>query len=161
MDLTENLDRSDLLILNALQNNARITNKELAAQVHLSPTPVFERWKKLEREGYIRKYVAVLDAEKLNHGFTVFCSVKLSRLNTETANDFATRVKEMPEVTECYNISGHFDFMLKLQSVDMKHYQRFLIDVLGTIESVASIESTFVMEEIKHEYGISVLSCPH
>lgn len=157
MDLTENLDRSDLLILNALQNNARITNKELAAQVHLSPTPVFERWKKLEREGYIRKYVAVLDAEKLNHGFTVFCSVKLSRLNTETANDFATRVKEMPEVTECYNISGHFDFMLKLQSVDMKHYQRFLIDVLGTIESVASIESTFVMEEIKHEYGISVL----
>lgn len=161
MDLTENLDRSDLLILNALQNNARITNKELAAQVHLSPTPVFERWKKLEREGYIRKYVAVLDAEKLNHGFTVFCSVKLSRLNTETANDFATRVKEMPEVTECYNISGHFDFMLKLQSVDMKHYQRFLIDVLGTIESVASIESTFVMEEIKHEYGISVLGCPH
>lgn len=161
MDLTENLDRSDLLILNALQNNARITNKELAAQVHLSPTPVFERWKKLEREGYIRKYVAVLDAEKLNHGFTVFCSVKLSRLNTETANDFATRVKEMPEVTECYNISGHFDFMLKLQSVDMKHYQRFLIDVLGTIESVASIESTFVMEEIKHEYGISVLVCPH
>ena len=157
MDLTENLDRSDLLILNALQNNARITNKELAAQVHLSPTPVFERWKKLEREGYIRKYVAVLDAEKLNHGFTVFCSVKLSRLNTETANDFATRVKEMPEVTECFNISGHFDFMLKLQSVDMKHYQRFLIDVLGTIESVASIESTFVMEEIKHEYGISVL----
>lgn len=161
MDLTENLDRSDLLILNALQNNARITNKELAAQVHLSPTPVFERWKKLEREGYIRKYVAVLDAEKLDHGFTVFCSVKLSRLNTETANDFATRVKEMPEVTECYNISGHFDFMLKLQSVDMKHYQRFLIDVLGTIESVASIESTFVMEEIKHEYGISVLGCPH
>lgn len=157
MDLTENLDRSDLLILNALQNNARITNKELAAQVHLSPTPVFERWKKLEREGYIRKYVAVLDAEKLNHGFTVFCSVKLSRLNTETANDFAICVKEMPEVTECYNISGHFDFMLKLQSVDMKHYQRFLIDVLGTIESVASIESTFVMEEIKHEYGISVL----
>lgn len=157
MDLTENLDRSDLLILNALQNNARITNKELAAQVHLSPTPVFERWKKLEREGYIRKYVAVLDAEKLNHGFTVFCSVKLNRLNTETANDFTTRVKEMPEVTECYNISGHFDFMLKLQSVDMKHYQRFLIDVLGTIESVASIESTFVMEEIKHEYGISVL----
>lgn len=154
MNETERLDRTDLLILDALQHNARMTNKELAAKVHLSPTPVFERWKRLEREGYIRKYIAVLDADKLNRGFVVFCSVKLNRLNTETANDFTTRIKAMPEVTECYNISGHFDYMLKLHSFDMKQYQRFLIDVLGKIESVASIESTFVMEEIKHEYGV-------
>ncbi|MDO4311011.1 MAG: Lrp/AsnC family transcriptional regulator [Prevotella sp.] len=157
MNETESLDRTDLLILDALQHNARMTNKELAAQVHLSPTPVFERWKRLEREGYIKKYIAVLDADKLNRGFVVFCSVKLSRLNTETANDFTTRVMAMPEVTECYNISGHFDYMLKLHSFDMKQYQRFLIDVLGKIESVASIESTFVMEEVKHEYGVGVV----
>lgn len=157
MNETERLDRTDLLILDALQHNARMTNKELAAKVHLSPTPVFERWKRLEREGYIRKYIAVLDADKLNRGFVVFCSVKLNRLNTETANDFTTRIKAMPEVTECYNISGHFDYMLKLHSFDMKQYQRFLIDVLGKIESVASIESTFVMEEIKHEYGVGVI----
>lgn len=157
MNETECLDRTDLLILDALQHNARMTNKELAAQVHLSPTPVFERWKRLEREGYISKYMAVLDAGKLNRGFVVFCSVKLSRLNTDTANDFTTRVRAMPEVTECYNISGHFDYMLKLHSIDMKHYQRFLIDVLGRIEGVASIESTFVMEEVKHEYGVSPL----
>ena len=157
MNETESLDRTDLLILDALQHNARMTNKELAAQVHLSPTPVFERWKRLEREGYIKKYIAVLDADKLNRGFVVFCSVKLSRLNTETANDFTTRVMVMPEVTECYNISGHFDYMLKLHSFDMKQYQRFLIDVLGKIESVASIESTFVMEEVKHEYGVGVV----
>lgn len=156
MNETERLDHTDLLILDALQHNARMTNKELAAKVHLSPTPVFERWKRLEREGYIRKYIAVLDANKLNRGFVVFCSVKLNRLNTETANDFTTRIKAMPEVTECYNISGHFDYMLKLHSFDMKQYQRFLIDVLGKIESVASIESTFVMEEIKHEYGVGV-----
>lgn len=156
MNETEYLDRTDLLILDALQHNARMTNKELAAKVHLSPTPVFERWKRLEREGYIRKYIAVLDADKLNRGFVVFCSVKLNRLNTETANDFTTRIKAMPEVTECYNISGHFDYMLKLHSFDMKQYQRFLIEVLGKIESVASIESTFVMEEIKHEYGVGV-----
>ncbi|MCM1372071.1 MAG: Lrp/AsnC family transcriptional regulator [Bacteroides sp.] len=156
MNETECLDRTDLLILDALQHNARMTNKELAAKVHLSPTPVFERWKRLEREGYIRKYIAVLDADKLNRGFVVFCSVKLNRLNTETANDFTTRIKAMPEVTECYNISGHFDYMLKLHSFDMKQYQRFLIEVLGKIESVASIESTFVMEEIKHEYGVGV-----
>lgn len=157
MNETESLDRTDLLILDALQHNARMTNKELAAQVHLSPTPVFERWKRLEREGYIKKYIAVLDADKLNRGFVVFCCVKLSRLNTETANDFTTRVMAMPEVTECYNISGHFDYMLKLHSFDMKQYQRFLIDVLGKIESVASIESTFVMEEVKHEYGVGVV----
>lgn len=157
MNETESLDRTDLLILDALQHNARMTNKELAAQVHLSPTPVFERWKRLEREGYIKKYIAVLDADKLNRGFVVFCCVKLSRLNTETANDFTTRVMAMPEVTECYNISGHFDYMLKLHSFDMKQYQRFLMDVLGKIESVASIESTFVMEEVKHEYGVGVV----
>lgn len=157
MNETESLDRTDLLILDALQHNARMTNKELAAQVHLSPTPVFERWKRLEREGYIKKYIAVLDADKLNRGFVVFCCVKLSRLNTDMANDFTTRVMAMPEVTECYNISGHFDYMLKLHSFDMKQYQRFLIDVLGKIESVASIESTFVMEEVKHEYGVGVV----
>lgn len=157
MNETELLDRTDLLILDALQHNARMTNKELAAQVHLSPTPVFERWKRLEREGYIKKYIAVLDADKLNRGFVVFCCVKLSRLNTDTANDFTTRVMAMPEVTECYNISGHFDYMLKLHSFDMKQYQRFLIDVLGKIESVVSIESTFVMEEVKHEYGVGVV----
>lgn len=157
MNETESLDRTDLLILDALQHNARMTNKELAAQVHLSPTPVFERWKRLEREGYIKKYIAVLDADKLNRGFVVFCCVKLSRLNTDTANDFTTRVMAMPEVTECYNISGHFDYMLKLHSFDMKQYQRFLIDVLGKIESVVSIESTFVMEEVKHEYGVGVV----
>lgn len=157
MNEKESLDRTDLLILDALQHNARMTNKELAAQVHLSPTPVFERWKRLEREGYIKKYIAVLDADKLNRGFVVFCCVKLSRLNTDTANDFTTRVMAMPEVTECYNISGHFDYMLKLHSFDMKQYQRFLIDVLGKIESVASIESTFVMEEVKHEYGVGVV----
>lgn len=157
MNETESLDHTDLLILDALQHNARMTNKELAAQVHLSPTPVFERWKRLEREGYIKKYIAVLDADKLNRGFVVFCCVKLSRLNTDTANDFTTRVMAMPEVTECYNISGHFDYMLKLHSFDMKQYQRFLIDVLGRIESVASIESTFVMEEVKHEYGVGVV----
>ena len=157
MSETERLDRTDLLILDALQQNARITNKELAAQIHLSPSPTFERWKRLEREGYIKKYIAVLDAGKLNRGFVVFCCVKLSRLNTETANDFTERNGRIPEVTECYNISGHFDYMLKIHSFDMKQYQQFLINVLGRIESVVSIESTFVMEETKHSYGVGVV----
>ena len=157
MNETERLDRTDILILHALLHNARITNKELAAQIHLSPSPTFERWKRLEREGYIKKYIAVLDANKLNRGFVVFCCVKLNKLNTDTANDFTERIRNIPEVTECYNISGHFDYMMKINSLDMKQYQQFLINVLGRIESVASIESTFVMEETKHSYGVGVV----
>lgn len=152
----EHLDKIDLLILQALQHNARLTNKELAAQVHLSPTPVFERWKRLEREGYIQHYVSILDASKLNQGFIVFCQVKLRRLNTDIANDFTERILHIPEVTECYNISGHFDYLLKIHSYNMKQYQQFLLNILGRIESVASIESTFVMDEIKHNYGINL-----
>ena len=77
----ESLDHIDLQILRTLQDNARLTTKELAARVHLSTTPVFERLKRLEAQGYIKKYIAVLDAEKLNRGFLVFCRVKLRRLN--------------------------------------------------------------------------------
>ena len=108
----DTLDQTDLKILRILQQNARLTNKELAAQVNLSTTPVFERLKRLERNGYIKKYVAVLDAEKLNRGFIVFCNVKMRRLSKEIARDFMERMLNIPEVTECYNISGQFYYML-------------------------------------------------
>ena len=84
----ESLDHIDLQILRTLQDNARLTTKELAARVHLSTTPVFERLKRLEAQGYIKKYIAVLDAEKLNRGFLVFALVKLRRLNKEIAEEF-------------------------------------------------------------------------
>ena len=153
---TEELDKTDLMILRALQQNARLTTKELAAQVHLSTTPVFERQKRLERMGYIRKYVAVLDADKLNRGFIVFCNVKLRRMNRDIAQDFADRIRDTEHVSECYNISGNFDFMLKIHAPDMKAYQEFILNTLGAIESIGSIESTFVMSEIKNDCGISI-----
>lgn len=153
---TEELDKTDLMILRALQQNARLTTKELAAQVHLSTTPVFERQKRLERLGYIRKYVAVLDADKLNRGFIVFCNVKLRRMNRDIAQDFADRIRDTEQVSECYNISGNFDFMLKIHAPDMKAYQEFILNALGAIESIGSIESTFVMSEIKNDCGISI-----
>ena len=107
------IDKVDLQILRTLQGNARLTLKELAAQVSLSSTPVFERLKRLENEGYIKKYIAILDAEKLNQGFVVFCNVKLSRINQEIATEFTRIIQDIPEVTECYNISGSFDYLLK------------------------------------------------
>ena len=143
-------------ILRTLQENARLTIKELAARVSLSSTPVFERLKRLEAGGYIKKYIAVLDAEKLNRGFVVFCHVKMDRLNREIAQEFSRIVRDIPEVTECYNISGSFDYLLKIHAPDMKYYQKFVLNVLGTIEHLASLESVFVMDEVKHAYGIRV-----
>lgn len=156
MENTYKLDEKDVDILRALQQNARLTNKELSAKVHLSTTPTFERVKRLERQGFIKQYATILDASKLNKGFAVFCSVKLRRLNTELANAFTDMIREIPEVTECYNISGSFDYLLRVQSPDMRYYQQFLLNVLGRHENISSLESTFVMEEVKHEYGVSV-----
>ena len=152
----DTLDQTDLKILRILQQNARLTNKELAAQVNLSTTPVFENLKQMERNGYIKKYVAVLDAEKLNRGFIVFCNVKMRRLSKEIARDFMERMLNIPEVTECYNISGQFDYMLKIHAPDMRYYQEFVLNQLGTIENLGSLESTFVMDTVKLEYGIGV-----
>ena len=154
--MTEKLDKVDLQILRTLQENARLTTKELAAQVSLSSTPVFERLKRLEREGYIKKYIAVLDADKLNQGFVVFCNVKLRRMNKDIAMEFTRIIQNIPEVTECFNISGSYDYLLKIHAPNMKYYQEFIINVLGTIDSLGSLESMFVMDEVKHDYGLHI-----
>ena len=156
MDASEKLDHVDLQILRTLQGNARLTVKELASRVSLSSTPVFERLKRLENGGYIKKYIAVLDAEKLNQGFMVFCNVKLRRMNQDIAAEFTRIIQDIPEVTECYNISGSFDYLLKVHAPNMKYYQEFILNVLGTIESLGSLESMFVMDEVKHDYGIHI-----
>lgn len=150
------LDETDLQILRTLQKNAKLTTKELADAVHLTATPVFERQKRLERQGYIKKYIAVVDAEKLGQGLQVFCKVKLKQINHEIADSFARRIWRIPEVTECYNTSGAYDYLLKVRARDMKQYQEFVLNKLGEIEMVSSIESTFVMSEIKQDYGISL-----
>ena len=146
--MVETLDEIDLQILRTLQKNAKLTTKELAEKVNLTPTPVFERQRRLERKGYIRKYVAILDAERLNQGLLVFCKVKLKHINHEIADQFTHRIQRIPEVTECYNTSGQYDYLLKVRASDMKQYQEFVLTKLGDIDSVASIESTFVMSEI-------------
>ena len=102
----EQIDETDLQILRTLQRNAKLTTKELADAVHLTPTPVFERQKRLERKGYIKKYVAVVDAEKVGLGLQVFCKVKMQQINHEIADAFARRIRRIDEVTECYNTSG-------------------------------------------------------
>lgn len=124
--------------------------------VHLSTTPTYERVKRLERLGFIKQYATILDANMLNKGFAVFCSIKLKRLNSEYAQAFTDMISKVAEVTECYNISGSFDYLLRIQAPDMKSYQQLLLNVIGRHENISSLESTFVMEEIKHEYSVSV-----
>jgi len=154
--MAEILDETDLQILKTLQKNAKLTTKELADAVHLTPTPVFERLKRLEKKGYIKKYVAILDPEKIGLDLQVFCKVKLKQINHEIADAFNRRIQRIPEVTECYNTSGAYDYLLKVRARDMKQYQEFVLNKLGEIESLASIESTFVMSELKQNYGINI-----
>lgn len=147
-------DQTDFRILRALQGNSRLTTKELATLVNLSTTPVYDRVKKLEKEGFIKKYVAILDYEKLNRGFGVYCSIKLKQINPKIANEFTRFIAEIPEVVECYNISGEYDYLLKVQAPDMKYYQSFLINSLGRFDHIGGIHSVFIMDEIKQTYGV-------
>jgi len=150
----EQIDETDLQLLKILSNNSNFTVKELAAKVNLSPSPVFERVKKLEANGYIKKYVALLDAEKLDYGFIVFCNIRLKQHEKSVGHQFVEDILKIDEVAECYNISGDYDFLLKVYAKSMKHYQDFVFNKLGSVESIGSAHSTFVMSEIKNSHNI-------
>ncbi|MEH6406416.1 MAG: Lrp/AsnC family transcriptional regulator, partial [Leeuwenhoekiella sp.] len=144
----------DISLLKLLQENSNRTTKDLATRVNLSHTPVFERVRRLEKSGYIKKYVAVLNAEKLGKDLIVFCNITLKQHTKEIGNKFVQDIKSISEVTECYNISGDYDFLLKVLVKDMKHYQDFVLNGLGSVENIGSAHSTFVLGEIKHSYSI-------
>lgn len=152
----ERLDDKDLQLLKLLQKNAKLTVKELATKVSLSPSPVFERIKRLEKEGFIKYYSAILEAEKLNRDFTVFCQIKLKIHDRSIGHKFVQDITNIDEITECYNISGDFDFLLKVQVRDMKHYQDFVFNKLGSVDSIGSTHSTFVMAEVKNTHGLNI-----
>lgn len=155
MNIT-NLDETDLKILRVLQQNCTITNKDLAHEINLSTTPTFERQKRLEQLGFIKKYVAVLDAGKLNRGFIVICNVGMKQINTRVAEDFREQVQGWTEVSECYNVSGEHDFMLKCFVPNMSAYQKFIIEKLGALDYVSRIQSVFVMDTLKLNYGVTI-----
>ncbi len=151
----DELDDTDKQLLRLLGEDSEITIKELAARVNLSHTPVFERVKKLKSNGYIKKYIALIDAEKLNYGLIVFVNIKLKQHDKSIGNEFVNDILRLQEVVECYNISGDFDFLLKVYAKDMKHYQDFVFNKLGSVTSIGSTHSTFVMCENKNSYNIN------
>lgn len=146
----ENLDQTDIKLLELLQENSRLTTKELAQAVGLSISPVYERVKRLENEGYISKYVAILNPDKINLGLTAFIAVKLTKQSNEYATKFIRMIDDIPEVTECYSMAGHFDFLLKVFAPDMNYYRNRLLETLGDMDCVGNIVTTFVMAEVKH-----------
>lgn len=150
----ETLDNIDLRLLKLLQEDSSRPIKELAKLVYLSATPVSERIRRLEKEGYIKKYSAILSHSKLNKGFVVFCNVRLKQHSYEYRNRFINSVLQIEDITECYNISGDYDFMLKIYAQNMEHYKNFIVSILNAEESIGSLQSVFVMEEIKQTHNI-------
>ena len=156
MEKYENLDNIDITILRTLQKNSRLTTKELAAKIHLSTSPAFERQKRLEREGYIKGYMAVVDAEKVGNGILVLCNIRLKQHTEDLIQQFMDAVKNIDEITECFNTSGDYDFLIKVYAKDMKDYQQFMQHTLGRIECVGSLHSVFVIDETKNTHGVTI-----
>ena len=152
----ESLDKIDVKLLRILQRDSNLTTKEIAAKVNLSSTPVFERVRRLEKEGFIKRYVALLEAEKLDKNLCIMCNVRLKQHNGTLGREFMAAVNAIPEITECYNISGDFDYLLKIYVRDMKHYEAFVLDTLGAIPSVGSLQSNFVMSVVKQTPEIPI-----
>ena len=154
--MTETLDKIDIMILRELQKDAKLTTKELAAKVNLSPSPVFERQKRLEREGYIKRYVAVVDPLKAGNGIMVLCNVSLKQHSKEYSRQFTSVIADIEEVVECYNTSGDYDYMLKIYARDMRHYQDFILGTLGDLDCIGSLHSIFVIGEVKNTLAVPI-----
>lgn len=146
------LDERDLSILRILQQNARATVKEIADQINLSTTPVHERIKRLESQGVIKQYATLLQPSKVQKGLMVICYVSLKQHNKSAGAKFIKSILEMPEVIECYNISGEFDFMLKVVAEHMDDYYHFHVNKLSQAENIGHLQSVFVMGVIKETH---------
>ena len=147
-------DSIDRQLLTLLQDDCKQTNKELSAKLGLSVTAVYERIKKLEREGVISKYVSLLNKEKLGLGFVVFCQIKLVKHAKDYLTEFEREVIQLDEVLECYHVSGDYDYLLKVIVKDMQHYRQFMVTKLTTIKHIGSTHSSFNINEVKHTTSI-------
>jgi Lrp/AsnC family transcriptional regulator, leucine-responsive regulatory protein len=155
---SDTLDRIDLKILDILQQNCHISNVELANKVNLSPTPCLERVKRLEKSGYIDKYVAHLNPKKLQANLTAYIQVSLSNTSTKDLEDFNRQVRALDEVTECSMVAGGFDYLIKIRIRDMAAYRDFLGDKLAVIKGISQTHTYVVMEEVKSTHIINIPS---
>ncbi|SHI41824.1 Lrp/AsnC family transcriptional regulator, leucine-responsive regulatory protein [Arenibacter nanhaiticus] len=145
------MDDIDKKILMLLQRNAKQNTKEIAEKVGLTVSPTFERIKKLEQQGFIKGYVALLDGSKVGKSIVVYSQISLSVHSRELIDDFKTNIANLPEILGCHHVSGNYDFLLKVAVRDMNEYQQFVVDKLSVIKGISNVQSSFVMEEIKND----------
>jgi Lrp/AsnC family leucine-responsive transcriptional regulator len=143
------LDATDKKLLFLLQSDSKKTTKELSLKLNLSVTAVYERVKKLEREGIIEKYVALINRTKAEKGFVVFCHLKLIQHTIDFIAKFESDVTKIKEVIECYHVSGDYDYILKIVVKDMEAYREFIVTKLTTLQHIGSTHSTFMISEVK------------
>jgi len=150
------LDKIDLRILRVLQQDGRVSNLKLAESVHLSPTAVLERVKRLTREGYILGYAARLDPGKLGAGLLVFIEVVLDRTTPDVMNAFAAAVQVRPEILECHLVAGGFDYLIKTRVADMAAYRELIGSVVWSLPGVRETHTYAVMEEVKSSTALPI-----
>ncbi|CAM1351331.1 Lrp/AsnC family transcriptional regulator [Tenacibaculum insulae] len=144
------LDATDKKLLELLQKDSKQTTKQLSLHLSLSVTAVYERIKKLERERIITQYVALLDKNKVEKSFLVFCHLKLEKHTKEYIVVFEKEINKLQEVTECFHVSGDYDYILKIYVKDMDEYRDFMVNKLTALKHIGSTYSTFTIGEVKN-----------
>ncbi|MBV6513096.1 MAG: Leucine-responsive regulatory protein [Ignavibacteriaceae bacterium] len=150
------LDETDIKILNILQTDAHITNLNLAKEVGISPPTMLERVRRLESSGIIKKYIALVDAEKVGQNITAFVQVSLAVHQMNSVDEFRRSIDELDEVLECYHISGEDDFLLKVTVRSIKEYERFVLEKLSMLKGVSKVKTNFCLSVFKHETKLTI-----
>jgi DNA-binding Lrp family transcriptional regulator len=143
------LDKTDLKILDLLSNNAKLRTKEIAAEVGLSATPVFERIKRLEKAGVIEGYRAKLNRAALGKNLLAICSITLNEHRTLFLSKFEEEIVRFEEVAECLHVAGQFDYLLRVMTPDMESYRNFVTQKLASLDNIAQVRSSFVLTEVR------------
>ncbi|MDC0272519.1 Lrp/AsnC family transcriptional regulator [Crocinitomicaceae bacterium] len=151
-----NIDDTDRKILEILQENAMATAKEMANDLSLTTTPIYERIKKLQKTGIIKQYVALLDADILDKSILVFMNITIKDHHSEKRNEFVQEMQKLKDVIEFYHTSGSFDFLVKVRFSDIRSFKNFLVNEVASILNIGDIESQIVLEEIKYSTKIII-----
>jgi len=150
------MDITDKKILNLLQHDARLTTKEIADKTGKTVTPVYERIKRMEQQGYIKQYVAILDREKIERNTVAYTNVQLKEHSHPMLKSFEKSIVKFDEVMECHHMTGLYDYLLKIVVTDMKGYQQFIVEKLSKLPNIGTVQSSFVMTEIKCELAYTL-----
>jgi Lrp/AsnC family transcriptional regulator, leucine-responsive regulatory protein len=150
------LDKTDIRLLELLQADARLTTKELADKLGKTVTPVYERKRRLENEGFITRYTAIVDKNKIGKSLVAFTNVQLRQHAQQILLNFEKAIIKFEEVMECYHMTGVYDYLLKVAVTDMAAYQDFIVNKLARLTDIGTVQSSFVMTEVKHETAYKI-----